>query len=137
MNISKQVVILSAERSENSKEVNAANNELLAANIKDLGLPFSIGSGVYQNGPEEVSLVVGVNSSSDIEKLKEIAFKGFNQESILHQDANQEAYLIYQNGKIQRLGRLEEVAKEVAVNTCNYTILNGKYYTVLPRAVSR
>jgi hypothetical protein len=133
MNISKQVVILSAERLGLSVEENQERTDKLEATLNDINLPFSRTVGVYNNGPEEKAFVVVVNNEADIETLKGFAFTNFNQDSILHQDVNQEASLFYNDGTIERLGRLVQVSHDVAVSKGNYTILNGEYYTTISR----
>ena len=132
MNISKQVVILSAELSTNTFEGNRQRTTTLEAMLQDIKLPFSKALGVYE-GSEESSFVVVVKDELDIEVLRDFAFKNFGQESILIQDANQEAYLLYQDGTTQQLGRLVQVSKEVAQNNGNYTLVNDQYYTTRPR----
>lgn len=130
MNISKQVVILSATRSGDSIENTNFRNKTMRGILGDINLPFSEGQGVYRNQPVETSFVVVINNSDDIENLKSLAFNSFDQESILVQDANQEAYLIFNNGKTQNLGQLTQVSKEVAQDLDGYTILNDNYYAI-------
>jgi hypothetical protein len=79
----------------------------LALTIAD-SLAKSAGIGVYK-GQEEDSLVVLVNNETDIQTVKDFAFKSFNQESVLYQDANQEAYLI--------VPRMVEPSKAGAIRT--------------------
>ena len=132
MNISKQVIILSAERVENTLETNKVNTDKLKASLKDAKIVFNDAVGVFNNGPEESSLVAIVENESEIQIVKDLAFKSFNQDAILHQDANQEAYLITPNN-IKRLGRLEKVTQKEAFVKGSYTVLNGEYYATIPR----
>lgn len=133
MNISRQVVILSAELSSLSKKENERRSELLNDMLVELNFSFNPALGVYK-GVGESSFVVLINDGADLETLKNFAFKSFNQESILHQDANQEAFLIYQNRTMERLGRLEQISKDEAEKLVAYTEMNGKYYTAKIRA---
>ena len=129
MNISKQVVILSATKTGDSVENTNFRTKTLRGVLGDLRLPFSEATGVYK-GQTETSFVVVVTDNFDIDTLKGLAFKNFDQESILVQDSNQEAYLIFNNGTTQNLGRLEQVSEEQAKELDNYTILNGNFYAV-------
>lgn len=129
MNIVQQVVILSAELSgQDNNRRTALLNDMLA----ELRLPFKTAIGVY-NGSKENSFVVVVNSQADIDVLKGFAFKSFGQESILHQDANQEARLIFADDSTKQLGKLEQVSKELALSLDNYTEMGGKFYTTVTR----
>lgn len=129
MNISKQVVILSATKNGDSIENTNFRTKTLRGVLGDIRLPFSEATGVYK-GQTETSFVVVVNDNFDIDTLKSLAFKNFDQESILVQDANQEAYLIFSDGSRLELGRLEQVSEEQAKKLDNYTILNGEFYAV-------
>ena len=133
MNISKQVIILSAERTTNAPEQNAQVTEILKGCLLDCNIAFNEAVGVFNNGPAEASLVAIVNSQTEIEVVTDFAFKNFNQDAIVLQDANQEAHLITKEGTTERLGRLELVSKEVALDKGSYTLLNGQYYTTIPR----
>ena len=130
MNITSQVVILSAESNKNSFEGNRQRTETLRGCLQDCNFTFKGGTGVYKGNKEDCFVVI-VKNESDIQTLKDFAFKNFDQESILYQDANQEAYLHYNCGKIERLGILQEVNS--SENLDSFTILNDKIYTTLPR----
>lgn len=133
MNISKQVVILSAEIPNAMRaEGNRQRTKTLENILKDIGLPFNKATGFYK-GQQEESFVVVVKDELDIEVLRDFAFKNFNQESILIQDANQEAHLLFRDGTTQQLGRLQQTTKELATKQDAYTIMNDQYYVTLPR----
>ena len=132
MNITQQVIILSAERTENSFEKNRQLTENLASCLDDLNITASRATGVY-NGNSENSFVAIVNSEADIEAVTSLAFKSFSQDAIIHQDSNQEAYLIDKSGNTIQLGRLLEIPKTEIENLENYTLLNGKYYATVKR----
>jgi len=132
MNISQQVIILSAEHKSQTPEGNAIRTQTLSDCIEDIGLRFDTADGVYKGGIEK-SFVVLVKDQLEIDALTDFAFKTFDQESVLYQDANQEAYLLFKDGKTEQLGILQRVEKEVALKKDNYTILNEEYYTTVKR----
>jgi len=131
MNTVEQVVILSAELSKLSSVENDRRTVLLNDMIAELRLPFKSAKGVYK-GSAENSFVVIVREQVDIDTLTGFAFKAFGQESVLHQDSNQLARLIYSDGKTEILGKLVQVPKELAETLDNYTIMEGKFYTTTP-----
>lgn len=128
MNTFSQVVILSAELDSNRFEKNRQLTENLNACLSDCNFKYSKGIGVYK-GQEESSFIVLPKNDDEINTLKDLAFKSFNQESILYQDANGKAYLIYNNGNEKSLGKLRQVSPKLTEKLENYTILNGKVYT--------
>ena len=132
MNISRQVVILSAETGNATFEGNRQRTENLEACLNDLNLTFKRGTGVHK-GTQETSFVVIVNNETDIEVLRDFAFKSFAQDSILHVDSNQEAVLIFNDGTREQLGRLEQVNREIATSRDSYTILDDKYFVTNKR----
>lgn len=136
MNIADQVIIISAERSDCGAVENDQRTRILKGCVTDINLPFSEALGVYK-GKEEISLVVLVKNQHDIDALKGFAFKNFDQESILYTDANSEAYLFFNDGKTEQLGRLLQVPKEQAIKQDNFTILNDEYYITIPRNANK
>ena len=131
MNTVEQVVILSGELSNLSSTENDRRTTLLNDMIAELRLPFKKATGVYK-GSKENSFVVIVREQADIDTVTGFAFKSFGQESVLHQDSNQLARLIYANGKTEVVGKLEQVSKELAETLDNYTVMEGKFYTTTP-----
>jgi hypothetical protein len=131
MNTVEQVVILSAELSKLSSVENDRRTVLLNDMITELRLPFKPAKGVYK-GSSENSFVVVVKDQADIDALTGFAFKGFGQESVLHQDSNQLARLIYADGKMETLGKLVQVPKELTETLDNYTVMENKFYTTIP-----
>ena len=131
MNTVQQVVIMSAELSSLTAGENSRRTELLNDMITELRLPFKPAKGVYK-GTSESSFVVVVNDQADIGTLAGFAFKSFGQESILHQDSNQLARLIFSDGKMETLGKLVQVPKELTKTLENYTIMEDKFYTTMP-----
>lgn len=127
MNTFEQVIILSAELTTNTTKENERVTNLLEDCIKDIKLGYSKAQGFYK-GVSENSFVVIVKDNDEIETLKDFAFKTFNQESILHQDANGVAYLVYKSDIAEILGRLRRTTRDDATKQDNYTILKGEYY---------
>ena len=82
MNITQQVIILSANQNDNNHERNRQLHQNLKACLDDCGFTSRDAIGVYK-GQEEDSLVVLVNNQTDIETVQDFAFKSFNQESVL------------------------------------------------------
>lgn len=132
MDIGQQVIILSAEHTSQTPEGNAIRTQTLSDCIEDIGLPFKQTLGVY-NGVSEQTFVVLIRNQLDIDVLKDFAFKNFDQESVLYQDANREAYLFFRDGTISNLGHLNAVPKEAAIKSGSYTIMNDLYYTTTKR----
>lgn len=131
MNMVQQVVILSAELSGLPSISNDRRTTLLNDMIAELKLSFKPAKGVYK-GSSENSFVVIVNDQADIDTLANFAFISFGQESVLHQDSNQLARLVYADGRMETLGRLAQVPKELAESLDNYTVMEDKFYTTLP-----
>ena len=133
MNYFPKVVILSAESPVQDSITNEQKTEMLKNCLEDCNISFNIGTGLFRGEGPQTSFVVLPKNDTEIETVKDFAFKTFKQQSVLFQDNNQEAYLINHDGTEERLGRLIEVSKEVAENAGSYTILKGKYYTTVAR----
>lgn len=133
MNITKQVVILSAESAIQDSLNNEQKTNLLRNCLEDLNLNYGEGQGLFRGEGPQTSFVVLPKTNADIEALKSFAFTTFKQQSILFQDSNQEAYLLNHDGTETRLGRLQEVTKSQAEEIGSYTILKGKYYSTVAR----
>lgn len=132
MNITQQAIIISAEHSSQTIQGNKLRTQTLSDCIDDIGLISNLATGVYK-GVEETSFVVLIKDQVEIDALKDFAFKTFDQESILYQDANSEAYLFFKDGTTKQLGRMQLVDKTVALQKDNYTLMNGNYYTTIKR----
>ena len=130
MDIAKQVVILSAEKTDKTQAENLIRTENLIGILNDIDLPFKQTLGAF-NGVTEQTFVVVINDEQDVDFLKNIAFKTLDQKAILLQDANRQAHLITNTGESTNIGKLDVVTKEVALNLGNYTIMNDQYYSVI------
>jgi len=122
----KEVVIISAELTNESGISNVDLSVNLEKCLDDCNLQFNKASGVYK-GSSEKSFIVLPRNSAEINVLKEFAFKNFNQESILFQDKSGDTFLIYSDGKKEAIGRLKKVRSELDLDS--YTVLNGEIYT--------
>jgi hypothetical protein len=137
MNITQQVIILSAEKSENTPERNRQLTASLGGMLADLNINAQQAEGSF-NGHTQASFVAIVKDEAEIEAVKGLALNpvghgGFGQDAILYQDANQEAYLLDKSGGTIQLGRLEQVNPKEIERLENYTVLNGKVYTTVKR----
>lgn len=127
---SNKLVILSSNKQGNKR--NGKNHILLGAMLQDCKFKFKECQGVY-NGIEESSYIVKLSHDNEereyqLETLKDFAFKNFNQESILHIDSNNAAYLYFNDNSVNLLGKCQQVTKNEALNSGNYTLVNGIYY---------
>jgi len=123
-----QVVIISAQRSDLSQDLNERLNLLLGDCLNDLNLNFKQGIGHYKD-ERALNYVVIVKNNDEVEALMKYAFENFNQESIFHQDVNGLCQLIYKDGKKDQLGKLRVVTEEETERLENFTILRDKCYT--------
>ena len=132
MNTVQQIAIISAERKNATAESNIDRTTLLKGFLSDCNMAYSEAQGFWEGG-SETSLVVIINNNAELEVVKTFAFENFNQEAILYQDANQEAYLVSKNDTLERLGRLEQVTELEAKGLNNYTTMNGQHYATVKR----
>ena len=122
----KEVIILSAEHSDNNHGLNHFYSDSLERQLTNYDFIFNEALGCYKKSSES-SFVVIPRNNEDIDKLKEIAFKEYNQESILYQDKSGDAFLIYSCGKKEAIGQLRKVQSNKGLE--NYTIMNGEIYS--------
>ena len=127
MNIVRQVVILSAFQKNLDIAKNVAHSTDLRAFLDNYDMTYKHAIGVYK-GDSETSFVVIVENEEQINKLRTVAFKQYNQESILLQDSNQLARLEFSDGTTVELGKLVETTSQIAKQKDAYTFVDGKYY---------
>jgi hypothetical protein len=130
MNMSQNLVILSAELESATFSGNRQRTENLRSCLEDLNLEFAEAVGHYK-GKEEVSFVVAINNNAEFEAVADFAFISFHQESILSQE-NGVAYLISQGlytRSTQNIGTLVEVNPKEVERLENFTIVNNRVYT--------
>jgi hypothetical protein len=129
MNISEQVLILSAERKENHPQINERVTAVLKDMIEDLGINYTEALGCYK-GESERSFVCILRNQEELETLKGFAFNNFNQESVLYKDSNGQCYLEYQDGQSEKIGKMVQTNPKAIETLDNYTIVNGYVFTV-------
>ena len=127
MNQFKQVIILSAERINNTKEENNTRTNNLEQNLLDCSIKFNKAKGCYK-GTTEKAFVCLPKNDIEIEVLKDFAFKSFNQESVMHQDSNGMCYLVTPKSET-KIGKLREVNPKFIEKLDSYFILNKKLYS--------
>ena len=128
MNITQQVIILSAELTTETTGENNRRTNNLRASLNDVGITFNEATGHYKN-TQETSFVCLPKNAAEIETLKDFAFKNFKQESVLFQDSNGQAYLIFEDKTEQNIGKLKQVNPKFIEQLENYTIMNNRVYT--------
>lgn len=137
MNVLSEKIIISAEKSENRPERNKQLTENLRGNLSDCGIEFADATGLF-NGVEESSLIVKPKNEEEALLVRTMAFKSFNQDSILYINQSNEAFLELANstGRTYQ-GVIVEVDKNELLNKdVNYTLVNGVYYTTKFRKVT-
>jgi len=128
MNIQTNKVILSAHKNLNTQDDNKRHNRLLVI-LDDLGYRGHIVSGNYNGTMERSVLVVLDNFYTDMQVLQDLAFKTFDQESILYIDTSNKASLIFNDQSETMLGKFTQVNN--VNNIDNYSIIDGKYFTTI------
>ena len=109
MDMSKDLIILSAELASATHSGNRQRTETLKGMLIDLRLEFTEAVGYWQ-GKEEVSFVVAINNSAEFEVVADFALTSFHQDAILSQE-NGQAFLIKQGlytRSTQNIGTLVE-----------------------------
>ena len=129
MNMTRQVIILSAENDNNSYEKNRQLTLNLAGCLKDCNLQFRH-LNIINNGNEKDGFVVIINNEIEYNTVKDLAFKNFNQENIFYQDSNQEGYILNKYKSVEQEGRLKEVSNKNLKDLNNYFLLDGKIYSI-------
>jgi len=96
--------------------------------LKQQGIEYKRVQGVYKGTPEE-SFVVS-NTPANAKIVNRIATK-FNQDSIIHTDAEGNVKLIYNNGEEKFIGAMREVSPEETKTLQSYTFdpKSGKYFS--------
>ncbi len=115
------IIIMSAERSNLSSEVNQHNTNALRHSLSVLGLYFETVKGIYKGVSEDSFMVMGVQSSSMLERLEGLAAL-FNQESILVVDQHSNAFLRFMDGGVVGIGKFGQVDSIDGLDA--YTILD-------------
>ena len=125
----KRVMILSAEREQYSYLDNRARTNNLTHCLNDLDIQAYSALGYYNNSLEH-SLVVLPKSREEFDAVLDLAFKNFEQDSVLYQGTNGESCLYTKEGSKIRIGKLRETSKVEAYANGDYTLFNNRYYSI-------
>ena len=130
MDMSKNLIILSAELESATFSGNRQRTENLRLCLEELNLDVTEAVGYYK-GKEEVSFVVAISNNTEREAVAEFAFTSFHQDAILSQE-NGQTFLIEQGlytRSTQNIGTLVEINPKEIELLENYTIINNRIYT--------
>jgi hypothetical protein len=117
--------ILSAELSHLTEEQNVDRSIQLLNALRNADFAFKTCQGVYK-GDSELSFLVNCHGVEDNALIKRLAFTDFKQESILViKETDSEAYLLYNDNRLEELGKFTEVSQSEAENNDNYTAMYG------------
>ena len=119
-------LFLSAEL-ENNKD-NKANTKELESHLMRSGLKFDRVEGCYK-GVTENSFRVEL-SMKDYSLLSYLAFKLYQQDSVMVVDNENNANLHYGNGHRHSIGKLIQTDEATAKAEDAYSIINGAFYIV-------
>ena len=122
-----RVMILSAQRTKYNYTDNQARNSNLRACLEDLNIKPHACVGVYEGGVEKSFLVLP-KSREEFDTILDLAFKCFEQDSVLYRGTNGNTSLYTKTGAKISLGTLNEVPMVIARQCENYTVFNDKYY---------
>ena len=123
----KRVMILSGELAKYMYTDNQARTNNLQCCLQELGITPYYCVGVYKNTVEK-SFMVLPKSREEFDTILDLAFKSFDQESVLYRGSNGQACLYTSTGAKISLGTLDEVPRVTARQCENYTVFNDKYY---------
>lgn len=122
------VIILSAELSDKTYESNRQRTINLKGCLEDCNISHGEAIGVYK-GSSEVAFVCLPKNQSEVEALKDFAFKNFKQESVLEQDVNGTCHLVFEDATSHSIGQLKPVSAKLTDVLDSYTVLGGVVYT--------
>lgn len=122
------IILISAERSNLSSEVNQHNTESMRNILSSLGLYFESVKGMYKGTEEHSFMIFGIGYKM-LERLVNLGAM-YNQESILSIDLDRQARLVYlATDEVVHLGTFSEVSSTEGLDA--YTITDdNRIYTV-------
>lgn len=139
MDLSRNLIILSAELERTSDEANELRTQLLRNMLEDLNLDFIPAMGYYNNVAEEsfVVFLPEVNGQdyaeydAVIDAVQDFAFKNFDQEAVLYQEDGEAWLIVDDNGtrSSQHIGKLVEVNPKMTEVLEAFTIVNNRVFT--------
>jgi hypothetical protein len=122
-----RLMILSAELKDNTIAMNMRATDNLERFLDEIKASYIKCKGVYK-GEAEISFLVKIPSNEIEFGLSDIAFKEFDQESVLIQDSQGKCFLKYANGSTEDIGKLTSITEKEAEKIDAYTKLpSGKY----------
>jgi hypothetical protein len=125
----RRAVILSGEVYGLGELQNEQRTQNLQECLNDLNMDYKRVIGVYK-GSVETSFIVLAPDLQHYYTLKDLAFKSFNQESILHQNSQGISCLIYTDNRVEELGQLKQISEEKARSLDSYTMVDNQYYAI-------
>lgn len=125
-------IIMSVDRIECSKGINAYKRKLFKQYLKSEGYTYELAKGTYKGIEEQIFIVdlipTGYSKVSTIAKV-------FNQESILLvYSKTGDSWLIYMGeAPIEYIGIYQEVSKEKAISLDNYTETKDGFFACIKK----
>ena len=123
----KQVVILSGYLDILSEITNIERTARLVKVLESEGIVYNRAVGVYKDSVE-TSFVCLPKCNGELMFLMDLGLKVFSQESILVQNKQGDAVLMYQDWTTKRIGKLRQMDSRIARKQESYTLLNDQYY---------
>ena len=125
------LILLSAEREACTTEYNDLATQQLGALLYLLKLKHGPAQGRYE-GRLENSYAVKLFPPLDdhLPMIRGIAFKVFHQDSILLVDTQDQAHLIFSDGKEEFIGKWAEVTLDGSLPTGDWSKIGDRYFTV-------
>lgn len=115
--------ILSARRAKDSEGEARERHKLLCEQLRQAGYAFVQANGVW-NGETEQSVLV---LTYDPDAAVKIAWQ-WEQEAVLHVDANGLAWLEYRDGRTEEVGQWREVPGYDTIGVPGYTRVGNRYF---------
>lgn len=123
------ITLISAERSNKTKEQNEANTAALEYSLNNLGFYYEKVKGMYKGTSESRFMILGIQSDTDMAKIQGLA-DIFEQDSILNVDHNRNATLVYKDKGSESIGRWTKVSTIEGLD--GYTVLDdGTIFAVI------
>lgn len=132
MDMSKDLVILSAELKSATFSGNRQRTENLKKCLEETGMVFAEARGYYE-GTEEASFVVEINNQAEFEMVRDFGLKSFDQECVLYQKGG-ESFLVFNDEgmeSMQYVGVLSQVNPKETDRLDNFTIVNNRVFTTV------
>jgi hypothetical protein len=124
----KPILIFSVFELGNSTHLNISNTDNVCKMLEENSIPYKLLDGVYK-GSIETSVLVTYKHI----KLVESLCKDYKQDCFLYSDEFRSSALIYKNNKIEHIGKLTAIPKNIADKLESYTYdsSEGLYWACL------